>query len=59
MNVSSFHAHGSFCWLSEDAAMVEHTLELQFRLDDVEDNNRYEGKHKLLGTAAPSLWAWP
>ena len=25
--------------------MIEHTLELQFRMDDVEDNNRDERKH--------------
>lgn len=38
-------ALGSLYWLSEDAAMVEHPIELQFRMDDVEDNNRDKEQH--------------
>ncbi len=45
MNIPFFQVLGSFCWSSEDPAMVEHTLELQFRMDDVEDNNREKGEH--------------
>ena len=45
LSIPSFHALIFLCWPGEDAAMIEHTLELQFRMDDVEDNNRDERKH--------------
>ena len=40
-----FQGLDSLYWLNENAAMIEHIIELQFRMDDVEDNNRDKGQH--------------
>lgn len=45
MNIFFFHALDFFCRLSEDAAMIEHKLELQLRMNDVKNNNRDKEKH--------------
>ena len=45
LSIPFFDAFTSLCWPSEDAAMIEHKLESQFRMDDVKDNNRDERKH--------------
>ena len=45
MNIPSFQALDSLCWLSEDVAMIEQTIELQFRMNDVEEKNEDKGEN--------------
>ncbi len=45
IHISFFQALDFLCWLSEDAAMIEHTIELQFTMNDMKNKNRDKEQH--------------
>lgn len=40
-----FQVFDSLYWLNENVAMIEHTIELQFRMNDVKNKNNNKKQH--------------